>query len=132
MDRNTMKAEAIDRMNILGIREDAVDDFINHDEIYISKGNNLLKLTDEQKDIVKHFEDDYNNVVYHCVESTTMFGKMFNMLFVSEFDEEWEYDRYGLPKGEVLAMVENITYPENSDMGTIGVVNVDGILTRIW
>lgn len=75
-------------------------DTINYDERYAK--------------VVKEFEEAYNYVVYHVIES---YGSIA-LLYVSDDEEDWEYqglfdDTY------ISAYVYNFEHPELSEFGDI-------------
>ena len=76
------------------------------------------------------FEEEYNAVVYHVIHSHTNFGELLSLLYVSEHEEEWEYDREDLEEGIAVAYVENLTYWDCSEMGSIGIEPRNGGLAR--
>ena len=55
---------------------------------------------------------------------------LFSMLFVSKYEEEWDIDNADLKDNYVFAMVENLTDPWCSDMGSIKVESMFGGLVR--
>lgn len=44
--------------------------------------------------------------------------------------EEWTYDRRDIQEGCPLAYVENMTYPDCSEFGSVGVRPVNGGVVR--
>lgn len=56
-----------------------------------------------------------------------------NMLYVSRFQNEWEMEKQELKRRAVLAYVNNISDPDNSEFGHIGIsVDLTGKLSREW
>ena len=126
------REEAIERLKILGVMQSVVDDFkrgvVNQSERF----GLLYWLDDKQKEMVKKFEEEHNAVVYHIIHQTTNIGKLLNILYVSDWDEEWEMDRDDLKEGQALAYVMNLSMPDCSEFGTIGVKESVGGLMRTW
>lgn len=56
---------------------------------------------------------------------------MYNFLFVSDYDEEWDMDNADISDGYVLAYVWNTTVDYFSEFGSIAVQDRFGGLVRI-
>ena len=76
--------------------------------------------------------------MYHVIESPTSFGRILNILFVSKYREDWDYElQMENMKGTNLKVYYPMVYARNitddmlSDLGTIGVLNINGNLVRI-
>lgn len=79
--------------------------------------------------MVKQFEDTYNATVYHithekCVYTNPLspYGdemETLTMFYVSQNEDEWEYDYEDLKNGYAYANVVNLTYG-GSEIGSIG------------
>lgn len=132
ISREIKKEEAINRMKMLGIFPETIKQF-KSDMISYSEpplGANYW-LDDEQKAIVKKFEEEYNALVYFGIRSYTEFGKLDSFLYVSDHKEEWEMDNTDLKDGYVYAYVYNYDIPEFSEIGGIAVRDRFGGLVRI-
>ena len=128
------KKEAIKRMHALDIYAEAIRHFeydgtLNYSEPPL--GMNYW-LSDEQKEIVKKFEEEHDALVYFVIRSYTNIGTLDSLLFVSDYIEDWTLDNYGIKDGDVYAYVHNYDYPECSEMGCIGVQAMYGGLIIIW
>ena len=132
ISREIKKAEAIDRMNRLGIFPETIKQFKNEDLVSYSEptGANYW-LDEEQKEIVKKFEEEYNALVYFATRSYTDFGKLDSFLYISDYDEEWEMDNDDIAEGYACAYVYNYDIPEYSEIGGIAVRERFGGLVRI-
>ena len=127
------KEEAIKRMKALGVFSQTIQQFKKSNLVSYSEppmGANYW-LDDEQKAIVKVFEEEHNALVYFVVRSYTEFGKLDSILYVSDHAEEWEMDNEDLKDGYALAYVYNYDVPEFSEFGSIGVQERFGGLIRI-
>lgn len=127
------KEEAIKRMKALGIYSETIRQFKNEDLVSYSEpplGANYW-LDDEQKKVVKEFEEEYNALVYFVIRSYTQFGKLDTMLYVSDHKEEWEMDREDIKCGYAYAYVYNYDIPEYSEIGSVAVQNRFGGLVRV-
>ena len=127
------KKEAIKRMKSLDIFAETIRQFKNEDLVSYSEpplGANYW-LDDEQKKIVKEFEEEYNALVYFAIRSYTQFGKVDTFLYVSDHKEEWEMDKEDLECGYAYAYVYNYDIPEYSEIGSVAVQNRFGGLVRV-
>lgn len=131
--REMKKEEAIKRMKALDIINDAINQFKTDDIVMVSEYMGALYwLNDEEKEMVRKFEDENDALVYMVVRSYTNFGKMDSLLFVSDYDEEWEMDHEGIKDGYVLSYTKNYDDPWCSEMGSIGVKPMFGGLVRTF
>ena len=126
------KAEAIKRMKALGIFTQTIQQFAKQGLVSYSEppmGANYW-LDDEQEQIVKKFEEEYNALVYFAIRSYTEFGQLDSFLYVSDYEEEWEMDNEDLEDGYAYAYVYNYDVPDFSELGSIGVQERFGGLIR--
>ena len=131
--REMKKEEAIKRMKALDIIDDAINQFETDDIIMVSEPplGGLYWLEDDEKKMVKEFEEENNALVYMIVRAFTQFGKMDSLLFVSDYDEEWEMDMEDIKDGYVLSYTKNYDAPWCSEMGSIVVQPKGGGLLRV-
>ena len=126
------KQEAMNRMKTLKIFPQTIKQFkggmVSYSEPPL--GANYW-LDDEQKRIVKEFEEEHNTLVYFVIRSYTEFGKLDSMLYVSDYEEEWEMDRDDIQDGYAVAYVYNYDIPEYSEFGSIAVRERFGGLVRV-
>lgn len=121
VSKEIKKAEAIKRMKTLGIFNETIKQFEKEDLVSCSEppmGANYWLDEDQQK-IVKAFEEEHNTLVYFVVRSYTEFGKMDALLYVSDYEEEWEMDNNDIKDGYVLSYVYNYDIPDFSEFGSI-------------
>ncbi len=78
-------------------------------------------LDDERKAFVKELEEKYGLVVFHAIHNKTEIGELYSYLVVSDYKEEWQQDEDNLKYGLAFCYVENLTYDDCSEFGTIGV-----------
>lgn len=134
ISREEKKAEAIKRMRKLGIWNQAIREFKDHDIVLVTEPpiGAVYTLEDELKDRVAEFEEQHNALVYIVVRAFTQFGKMDSLVFVSDYPEEWGMDNEDLNDGYVLTYTINYDMPDCSEMGSIIVrKTVAGGLERI-
>lgn len=91
--REEMKVEALERMKDLSIHENAISEFKDKDKLNKSEKGILFWVSDEEEKMVRDWEKSTGNVVYHAIYNVFEFGRCLSLLYVSEYDEEWEYDR---------------------------------------
>ncbi len=129
-----MRVEAEKRLGKLGVAKEVIDDFkngiINVSEQGFIPGA-LYHLSDEEKQMVKNIEDEYGGLVYHCIRCNTNFGELFNMLWVSKYEEEWVTDNKNIEDFLVFAYVENLTDSLCSEFGSIMVAKSNDGLIRV-
>lgn len=136
------KNEALKRMKNLGLMKEVIDAFKKGGEnsLYYSERINkmmpaVLYWVDNEEmyvKAVKEFEEKYDALVYHCILThTTDFGDLFDMLYVSKHESEWEYDNEGIKEGFVYVNSVNISEGMYSEIGAIKVRPVMGGLERI-
>lgn len=133
ISKEIKKSEAIKRMKALGIYSETIKQFKEDNLISCSEpplGANYW-INDEQKEIIKALEEEYNALAYFVIRSYTQFGKLDSILCVSDYKEEWDFDNSEIKHGYVFAYVHNYDVPEFSEFGSIVVQERFGGLVRI-
>lgn len=131
MNKQLQKNEAIARMRMLKLHENAIREFDEEGVINLSESIGMLYWLDEkQNEMVKQFELKHNSVVYHVIHSNTEFGELLAFLYVSEHKNEWGYDRDDIKNGIALAYVKNLDDDICSEFGSIGIKPSFGGLIR--
>ena len=130
--KEEMKQEALVRMKLLGLQYNVIRDFEAKETIYYSLGAlGLLYLAfGEVVKVVQKFENQTGYLVYHVIDNNTSIGRMLTLLYVSTEMDEWAADKQDLQEGCPLAYVENITYPDCSEFGSVGVKPFNGGVVR--
>lgn len=114
------KQEAIERMKFLNLYPNIIKEFEKENIVNMSEnGGFLYWLTDEQKEIVSDFEAEYDALVYHVIHNFTEFGELLTFFYISDDEEEWEYDRADLKDGYACAYVKNLTDDMCSEFGSV-------------
>ena len=132
--REKKKEEAIKRMNILGLFKPCIKAFEKYDEVQLTEPTGgLYEFNDdaELKAKIKEFETEYDALVYHVIHTYTQFGELYNFLYVSDYKEEWEFDRADVKAGYAIAYVWNKTDEWMSEMGSIAIRELFGGLVRV-
>jgi hypothetical protein len=111
--------------------------------LYFVSNHKLLE------ELVKRFESEYEAKVYHCILDYTYAGTMFTLLYVSNYESEWELDRTDLKDKEPMSYVFNLGELTDFDsvtvndetiehfmlygeFGTVGIEFVNGGLDRTF
>ena len=116
------KQEAIERMKMLKIYSQAIKEFEKENVINVSEhGGILFWLNDEQQEMVKRFEEKYNAIVYHVIHNYTEFGELYSLLYVSQHEEEWDYDKDDIKHNIALCYVVNKDEENFTEFGSIGI-----------
>lgn len=137
MKRETMKAEAIERMKLLDIFPQAIKDFEERDVLNESEGDfgSLYWLDDDEKKLVNEYEKRTGYLVYHVIHSLTNIGELYSLLYVSPFREDWKYEKAEMKQDGLIyltAYVHNKSMPDCSEAGSISARRVFGGLVRIY
>ena len=131
-------------MKVLNIIPQTIREFEKDDVLNFSAfGAGILYwIDDNMAEKVKEFEEQYNCLVYHVIHSVTEFGELLSFLYVSSDREEWEDDRNDLNymvedyKGikflNPYAYVYNMSEPDFSEFGRIGIIPMNGGVKRIY
>jgi hypothetical protein len=132
--RENKKVEAIKRMQALGLFRPCIKAFEKHDELQLTEPNGGLYEFSDNEELnakIKEFEEEYNALVYHVIHTYTQFGELYNFLYVSDYEEEWEYDNADVKEGYAIAYVWNKTDEWMSEIGGIAVRELFGGLVRV-
>lgn len=135
VSREEKKKEAIKRMKLWKIYPETIKQFEKDGLISMSEPpfGAYYWITPEIEKAVREFEEEYNAMVYSVIRSYTNIGIMDSYLFVSDYCEEWGMDINDISKHRALAYVNNIAYPDCSELGSIGVERTPAAgLKRIW
>lgn len=139
MSRESMKDEALDRMELLGIPSYARAALKQSDMLTLSDINDLVcssRVDGVPEEIMKQiraWEEKYGNFVYHVIHSVGVF-EMYNCLSVSGYGSDWDYER-GLMEDSSdvwsMAFCVNVTKPQYTEAGSIMIENHSGVLKRV-
>ena len=82
------------------------------------------------RDAIADLAAHTDGVPYHATVEHTEFGRLVDVLFVSDHREEWPMDAADLDEGYTFAYVYNADDPLMSEFGTIGIRTCGGGLIR--
>lgn len=138
VSREIKKVEAINRMKELKLFAPCIKAFKNRDEVQLSELTGGLYEFSSNKELtakVHEFERKNNALVYHVIHTPMRLDgeamDMYNFLYVSDYQEEWEVDNADIKEGYVFAYVWNKTIDYFSEFGSIAVKGMFGGLVRI-
>ena len=128
------REEAIKRMKVLQLFDPCIKAFANRGEVQFSEVTGGLYEFSGNAELnaqVREFESEYNALVYHVIHTYTQFGELYNFLYVSDYEEEWEMDNDDIKDNYAMAYVWNVDVPEYSEFGSIAVQQRFGGLVRV-
>lgn len=132
-ERQEVKNECVKRMKMLKLHPNVINEFINENKLNKSDGplGTLYWLTEEEQERVKRIEEKYNVLVYHVIHTFSNLGETYDLLYVENEKECWEYDRLDIEQGIVLSRTEVVYDDINSEFGSIGIQSKNGGVIRI-
>lgn len=80
---------------------------------------------------IQKIEENYGVTVYAVITNWFEIGEMLTLLTISGNKAEWQREREDLEARMPIAYVQNLTYPELSEWGTVVLKTHDGIVERI-
>ncbi|MEE0930538.1 MAG: hypothetical protein UIM53_06015 [Acutalibacteraceae bacterium] len=146
--RKSMREEAIKRLSIWKADEYAFELFKADSIIIFERFNNCV-VTKDKKIIsndfvvlgaevphnilkkIRNLESEYNILVYMVIRTETGFGELYDLIYVGQYEEEWEMDYCLMEDMVTMSYCINETVPEFSEFGTIQLANKEGGLYRI-
>lgn len=126
-----MKQEALNRMKMLLLHQNVINEFKKENKLNKSEGplGTLYWLDEEEKGMVKEYEEKWNVLVYHVIKTFTKdMGVIYDLLYIIDEKQYWEREREELKEGLVLSHTKS----QFSESGDIFVINVSGGLVRLY
>lgn len=127
----SMKIEALKRMEKLSLDQSVIDDFQNNNELYCSENGKIDSVPSEIKDRALKWQQEFGCLVYHIIHAFIFGCETYEFLHVSCYKEDWDFENEILEDGWVIVRSENETIPEYSESGSIRVQSLNGSLIRI-
>lgn len=136
--RTQQKTEALNRLRILqmkyGLMENVINEFDKEDVIYYSEYINStyngilywVSNNNEYVELIKELEKKKNILVYHAIETPTIYGTRFTLLYVSSSPNEWKRDRDELNDGLPIAYCINLADKEMAEFGGVQIAGANG------
>ena len=138
VSRENKKQEAIKRMTALGLFKPCIKAFAKYDEVQLSEPTGgLYEFSDdaELNEKVLEFEREHDALVYNVIHTPIRIDgivmDMYNFLYVSDYEEEWDMDNDDIADGYVMAYVWNKSDDFLSEFGSIAVQERIGGLVRV-
>lgn len=125
------KKECLNRMKMLKLHTNAIKEFRQTGTVNASEGGFLYWIEDNEKDIVRNFEQEHNAVVYHIVRHCVGGNACLALFYVSNNPDEWEMDRSDISNNTPFVYVLNEDEPAFSEFGTIGIACRFGGIIRV-
>ena len=130
------KLEASKRIDLLKFHPDVKKSFNRKKRVlYYSEFHGILYWVTNREDLVnaiKDFEKETGNLVYHAIVSHIDGDEHLSLLYVSKYEDEWEMEREDLINGYPIVKVINLTSPDFSEYGSIGIQPIFGGLVRTY
>lgn len=125
-----IKEEALDRMKLLKLHPNVINELKNENKLNRSEfGMGILYwLTEEEQEIVNEFEKNHKGyLVYHVIKTNTVdFGVVYDLLYISPFEDDWLIEREDLKDN--LVMSYSVT--QYAECGPIQIKCINGGLAR--
>ena len=143
--KKLQKDEACKRLEMLNLHPTVLKEFKHADTVYYSERQKSffdgvlywINNEDDYEQAIEEFEEDYHALVYHAQLTRLVYGTCLALLFVSQYPEEWEQERNDLKPDRDGIMhpysyVCNLTDPNCSELGRIGIVRKNGGISRVY
>ena len=82
-----------------------------------------MPVPEEHKSAIADFENRFNALVYYVMfDHSVDFGDTISLLYVSNRQEEWEYERKYLKEGHPFAYIVNLANPVLSERRSVSLI----------
>lgn len=125
------KEEALKRMRLLDLHENVINEFDKEGKLNLSANAALFWLENHEKDMIREWEEKTGYLVYHVIKDYTNFGLLYSLLYISDYQEEWEMEAMDIKSGSSMAFVLNSDYEDSSEFGFIGIEPMIGGIIRV-
>lgn len=132
--------EALLRMKKLNLLDGVIEQFkesgvlLKSENFCVGNRENripiLYDLSDKENEMVRKWEKETGNIVYHIIQNQMVFGLCYSFLYVSKHTDEWEMDNEDLNEGCPLVYVLNRDDEMCSEYGSIGIKPMHGAILR--
>ena len=124
ISKDKKKQEAIRRMKKLNYFGQSISAFRKSGYVMINEppyGAHYYTHDDERlQKAIKEFEEQNHALVYAVVRAFTSLGDMDSLLYVEDFEEEWEFFDGDVEYGTLWSYTINWDMPDCSEFGRIG------------
>ena len=118
--------EALLRMSKLQIHSNTIKEFLESGKLNRSERGILYWLEQDEEKMVREWEKETGNMVYHVIKDNTEIGLLYTFLYVSDDTEDWEEDREDIENNIAFTYVKNATIDYCSEYGTVGIMPLWG------
>ena len=134
MKHEERKIKAVELMKRLGIYKPYIKDFQENDTVcfYENFAGFWAWQNEELNKKIKEIESKYNCTVYAVTHEFTEFGECYDLLIVSDYKEEWDYELEKISPNtySAFAYVWNKDDEWCSEFGSIGIQSFGGGIKR--
>lgn len=127
-----IRNEALARMKLLKLHPNVINEFKTENKLNRSEfGLGILYwLTDDEKQLVEDFKNEYEGyIVYHVIKTNTVdFGVVYDLLYVSPNEEDWLSEREDIKDNIVMSY----TVTEFAEFGPIQIKLINGGVARTF
>lgn len=124
ISKDKKKQEAIRRMKKLNYFGQSISAFRKSGYVMINEppyGAHYYTHDDERlQKAIKEFEEQNHALVYAVVRAFTSLGDMDSLLYVEDYEEEWEFFDEDVEYGTLMSYTINWDMPDCSEFGSIG------------
>lgn len=120
-------------MKILNLHKKVIKELREEDKLNKSEGSlgALYYLNEKEQLMVKNYESTRKVLVYHIIHSFSNLGETYDLLYITQYKEDWNAEKEDLKNGYALSRTEVIDFPPNSESGIIGIESRNGGIVRI-
>lgn len=133
--REQKKSKALELMKTLDIYKPYIKAFKDNDTVCVFEnfGGYYIDKDSKLYNEIKNFEEENDCLVYAVTHEYTDFGECYDFLFVSDYEEEWEYiiSYSDQNRHVILSYVLNNDMPDCSEFGDITIQTFGGGVRRI-
>lgn len=119
--------EAMQRMMKLGLSKEVIDDFKEGTVNMSIYGTNVPIFDVLLNELIQR-SGLKDPCIYYLIQDET---GMTSILYVSNYKDDWEMERMYIDSNVIYAYVINHSEPSFSEIGAIGILNINGCLIRV-
>ena len=109
-----VKDKGLEMLRLLHVHVNVINDFKRKNRINRSEGNMglLYWISGEEQELIDNFEKEKDVFVYHIIKTYTRdMGTIYDLLYITNYKEDWDIEREDIKNGYVLAYTIS-PYPE--------------------
>lgn len=125
-----MNQEVMARMCSIRMHPKVIQAY-SRNELFQYMDGKIVPVDAETKKIIAVFEEKKGYKAFYAIHNTLRdIGHCISILYVSSCVDDWKMEQQALLSGYPLCYVHNADNPEFSEIGTIGIENIQGIIIR--